>query len=179
VGIGKQSKASFRKEVRLVKRRLALFFDGANHSEALKRAKVSLNYEKFLENLNLTYDVVSARYYSGISDDPQYKNVRDFLGSLSKKGYVLITKPVHKYPDESVKANMDIEIAVDMVTMSPRLDKVMLFSGDGDFTYAVDTIQRIGVSVTVVSHKPYASVELRNQSNEFYELAKLAEDYNY
>lgn len=161
------------------KRRLALFFDGANHSEALSRAKVSMDYGKFLENLSHTYDVVSARYYSGVSDDPKYKSVRDFLGSISKKGYVLVTKPVQTFPDGSSKANVDIEIAVDMVTMAPRLDKVLLFSGDGDFTYAVDTVQRMGLTVSVVSHKPFASVELRNQCNEFIEVAKLTELYNY
>jgi uncharacterized LabA/DUF88 family protein len=138
-----------------------------------------MDYQNFLENLSKTYDVVSARYYSGVSDDPKHKNVRDFLGSISKKGYVIITKPVQVFPDGSVKANVDIEIAVDMMTMAPRLDKVMLFSGDGDFTYAVDTLQRMGITVVVVSHKPFASLELRNQCNEFIEVGKLTEAYNY
>lgn len=162
-----------------MKERVALFFDGANHSEALNRAEVSMDFGSFLHNLKKTYTVVSARYYSGVSDKDQYKGVRDFIGALATKGYTPITKPIREFPDGTIKGNVDMEIAVDMLTMAPRLDRVMLFSGDGDFKYLVDTIQRMGIHVTVCSHKPSAAVELRDQANEFLELKELTKTHNY
>lgn len=162
-----------------MKKRLALFFDGANHNEALTKSHVTLDYGKLMENLQRTYDVVSARYYTGLPEKENGKGLRDFLGAISNKGYVIITKPIRKFSDGTTKANVDIEIAVDMVTMAPKLDQVILFSGDGDFAYAVDTIQRAGVKVSVVSHKLFAALELRTQANEFVELADLAKTYNW
>lgn len=161
------------------KLRMGLFFDGANHTAAMTAAGVQMEYPKLLQNLNNTFWVVSARYYSGISEDPEYKGVRDFLGSLPKYGYVLVTKPTRKHPDGKIKGNLDTEIVVDMMTMASRLDRIVLFSGDGDFTYAVDTLQRMGIFVTVCSHKQFASMELRDQANEFLELRELVKTHNY
>jgi uncharacterized LabA/DUF88 family protein len=152
--------------------RLGLFFDGPNHAEALNRAGLTMNYSKFLVYLRREYNIVSARYYSGISESAEHRGVREFLTVLSKHGYVPVTKAV-KIHASGVKANLDVEIAVDMVTMAPRLDKIMLFSGDGDFTYLVDTMQRFGVHVTVCAHKPSLSAELRRQCDEFLELQDL------
>jgi uncharacterized LabA/DUF88 family protein len=72
---------------------------------------------------------------------------------------------------------MDIEIAVDMMETSARLDHVVLFSGDGDFRRLVEAVQRKGVRVTVVStvksQPPMASDELRRQADAFVDLADL------
>lgn len=156
-----------------MKEKMALFFDGANHSKALMESNINMDYKKFLRGLNRTYSVVSARYYSGISEEPEYQTVRDFLNGLAKNGYVLVTKPIRRYPDGTIKGNVDIEIAVDMLMMAPRIDKVMLFSGDGDFTYLVDTIQRMGVYVIVCGHKHLTATDLRAQCNEFIDLRSL------
>lgn len=162
-----------------MKPRMALFFDGANHSEALSKAQVSMNYKSLLKNLSQTYFVTAARYYSGISDDPKHEGVRSFLGSLAKHGYILVTKPIRKFADGSVKGNVDVEIAVDMMSMSAHLDRVVLFSGDGDFVYLVDAMQRMGIYVTVCSHKPFASSDLRDKCNEFLEVADLTKTHNW
>lgn len=150
--------------------RLGVFFDAPNHSMALDASGMKMNYIGFLSKIRRKHDLVQARYYTGISSDPNHQKVRDFIETLSKHGYVIVSKPVLIMPDGRIKANLDVEIAVDMITMSPRLDKIMLFSGDGDFTYAVDTLQRSGLHVTIVSHKPMVSSNLRFQADEFLEL---------
>ncbi len=160
----------------MTKERLAVFIDGANHGEALQLAKVKMDYSSFLKQLKASYNVVAARYYSGISQKDEHKNVRDFLGGVSKSGYALVTKPVREYRDGKVKADMDVEIAVDMVTMAPRLDKIMLFSGDGDFCYAIDTVQRMGVRVAVCGYKLSSSMELRERCDEFIDLRNIHGD---
>ena len=157
--------------------RLGVFIDGANHSEALGKAGLSMNYGSFLTKLRREFDIVVARYYSGISDSVDHTGVREFLTVLSKSGYVPVTKPVQRHTDGSIKANLDVELAVDMITMAPRLDKVMLFSGDGDFTYLVDTVQRFGIQVTVCSYKPFLSAELRRQCDEFLDLRSVLIKY--
>jgi uncharacterized LabA/DUF88 family protein len=74
---------------------------------------------------------------------------------------------------------MDLEIAVDMMDLTPRCDHVVLFSGDGDFRCLVEAVQRKGVRVTVVStvksQPPMASDELRRQADAFVDLADLVD----
>ena len=75
------------------------------------------------------------------------------------------------------KGNMDIELAVDALEMAPHLDEIILFSGDGDFRYLVEAVQRHGTRVTVVStlrsQPPMVADELRRQADRFIELDDL------
>ena len=72
---------------------------------------------------------------------------------------------------------MDIELAVNAMDMAPHLDLMVLFSGDGDFRSLVESIQRKGVRVAVVStistQPPMVADELRRQADEFIDLAHL------
>ena len=78
-----------------------------------------------------------------------------------------------------MKGNLDIELAVDVLELAPRLDHVVLFSGDGDFRRLVEAVQRRGVRVTVVStirtQPAMIADELRRQADAFLDLADLAE----
>jgi uncharacterized LabA/DUF88 family protein len=74
---------------------------------------------------------------------------------------------------------MDIELAVDMLELSDRLDHAVLFSGDGDFRRLVEAVQQKGVRVTVVSsiraQPPLIADELRRQADNFIDLVELQE----
>ena len=67
----------------------------------------------------------------------------------------MVTKPAKEYTDSmgrrKVKGNMDIELAVDAMELAPHVDHIVLFSGDGDFRPLVESLQRQGVRVSVVS----------------------------
>ena len=73
---------------------------------------------------------------------------------------------------------MDIEIAVDILSLSENLDHIVLFSGDGDFRRLIEAVQRRGKRVTVVStmktQPSMVADELRRQADTFMELADLA-----
>ena len=77
-----------------------------------------------------------------------------------------------------IKDNMDIEIAVDMMEMARTVDRIVLFSGDGDFRRLVEAVQRKGVRVSVVSSlrssPPMVADQLRRQADAFIELQDLA-----
>jgi uncharacterized LabA/DUF88 family protein len=91
------------------------------------------------------------------------------------------TKPAREYIDSQgrrkVKGNMDIELAVDAMELAPKVDHIVLFSGDGDFKPLVESLQRQGVRVSVVStirsSPPMIADELRRQADNFIELDDL------
>ncbi|TMV79768.1 NYN domain-containing protein, partial [Thioclava sp. BHET1] len=92
-----------------------------------------------------------------------------------------VTKPAKEYVDaqgrRKVKGNMDIELTVDAMELAPRVDHIVLFSGDGDFRPLVESLQRQGVRVSVVStirsQPPMIADELRRQADNFIELDEL------
>ena len=95
----------------------------------------------------------------------------------------MVTKPAKEFTDshgrKKVKGNMDIELTVDAMEMAPHIDHAVIFSGDGDFTALVKSLQRSGVRVTVVStirsQPPMIADELRRQADAFIELEELKE----
>jgi len=74
---------------------------------------------------------------------------------------------------------MDIELTVDAMELAPRVDHIVPFSGDGDFRPLVESLQRQGVRVSVVStirsQPPMIADELRRQADNFIELDELRE----
>ena len=74
---------------------------------------------------------------------------------------------------------MDIELAVNAMELAPHVDHMVIFSGDGDFRPLVESLQRQGVRVSVVStirsNPPMISDDLRRQADNFIELDGLKE----
>ncbi len=96
----------------------------------------------------------------------------------------MVTKPTKEFTDASgrrkIKGNMDIELTVDAMELAPKLDHVVLFSGDGDFRSLVAALQAKGLRVSVVStlqtQPPMVADELRRQADQFIDIADLEKD---
>jgi uncharacterized LabA/DUF88 family protein len=100
---------------------------------------------------------------------------------LNYNGFTMVTKTAKEYTDSQgrrkVKGNMDIELTVNAMELAPHVDHIVLFSGDGDFRPLIESLQRQGVRVSVVStirsQPPMIADELRRQADNFIELDGL------
>ncbi len=84
-----------------------------------------------------------------------------------------VTKDLVQLPDGSKKANLDVEIAVDMMTLSDYYDTAILVSGDGDLAYAVNAISYRGARVEVVSLRSMTSDSLINVADSYIDIAAI------
>jgi uncharacterized LabA/DUF88 family protein len=151
--------------------RLGIFVDVPNIMYAAERMKVSISYTKLLQFMVRGRELVRASAYAPISDDPQeplatQRFVQPFIGN----GYSMVTKPLKRYADGSIKANFDVELALDILTMCDRLDTVVLVSGDSDFRRVVELVASKGVRVEVVAFGDSTSVELRAAADEYIDI---------
>jgi uncharacterized LabA/DUF88 family protein len=77
------------------------------------------------------------------------------LDWLDYNGYTVVTKATRELIDASgrrkPKGNMNIELAVDAMQLAERVDRIVLFSGDGNFRSLIEAMQRRGVHVTLVA----------------------------
>jgi len=162
--------------------RLALFIDGSNLFAAARTLGFDIDYRALLEEFSSKGVLVRALYYTAILEDQDFSPLRPLVDWLDYNGFTVITKPAKEYIDSAgrrkIKGNMDIEIAVDVMSLSEQLDHVVLFSGDGDFRRLIEAVQRRGKRVSVVStlqtQPAMVADELRRQADNFIELAALA-----
>ena len=163
--------------------RLALFIDGANLYSSAKGLGFDIDYKRLLEEFRARGVLVRAYYYTALVEDQEYSSIRPLIDWLDYNGFTLVTKTAREYVDSQGRkrwrGDMDVDLAVDMMEITDRVDHVVLFSGDGDFRRLVEAVQRKGVRVTVVStvksQPPMASDDLRRQADVFIDLADLAE----
>ena len=161
--------------------RLALFIDGSNLYTAAKSLGFDIDYKLLRMEFMRRGKLVRAFYYTALLDNDEYSPIRPLVDWLNYNGFTMRTKPAKEYTDSQgrrkVKGNMDIELAVDALELAQRLDHVVLFSGDGDFRPLVESLQRQGVRVSVVStirsQPPMIADELRRQADNFIELDEL------
>ena len=59
--------------------------------------------------------------------------VKTFITWLSRNGFRVRTKLLRRYEDGTTKANLDMELAIDLLTQAPHIDVAIIVSGDGDF----------------------------------------------
>ena len=161
--------------------RIALFIDGANLYATTKTLGFDIDYKRLLKEFQSRGFLVRAFYYTALVEDQEYSSIRPLIDWLDYNGYRVVTKPTKEFVDSTgrrkVKGNMDIELAIDALELSPYIDCMVLFSGDGDFRSLVEAMQRRGVRVSVVStvstQPPMVADELRRQADEFVDLAHL------
>ncbi len=78
-------------------------------------------------------------------------NERRFRRMLSRSGFRVVEKPIKVFADGNMKADLDLELAIDMLTLADYCDSMILVSGDSDFVPVIDAVGKRGVHVTVVS----------------------------
>src|SRR5262245_8698445 len=103
--------------------------------------------------------------------DPVYRNnATGFHFAMRSVGFKVIEKPVQWFTNEDgvrvSKANSDLDLAVDMLLQSAKLDRVVLITGDGDFVQVVRALQNMGCRVELVAFQN-VSYDLRCEADLF------------
>lgn len=161
--------------------RIALFIDGANLYATAKTLGFGIDYKRLLKEFQDRGTLLRAFYYTAVIENQEFSSIRPLVDWLDYNGYTVVTKATKEFIDSSgrrkIKANMDIELAVDAMELAGKIDEMILVSGDGDFRSLVEAMQRRGVRLTVVStiatQPPMISDELRRQADVFTDLAEL------
>ncbi|MCI0583655.1 MAG: NYN domain-containing protein [Chloroflexi bacterium] len=151
---------------------VAVFVDVANIFYAAKAAGVDIDYVTLLKTASAGRDLVRAYAYTGL--DPENENQRNFHDFLRRHGYKVVSKDIRKYGDGKVKANLDIELVVDMMKTARNLDIAIVISGDGDFAPAIRAVQEMGVRVEVISFRGNTSSDLIEVADQFTEITQVA-----
>jgi uncharacterized LabA/DUF88 family protein len=161
--------------------KIGLFIDGANLYSTAKALDFDLDYKRLLEEFRKRGRLIRANYYTALLENDDYTPLRPLVDWLDYNGFSVITKRAKEFTTEDgrrrIKGNMDVEMCVHLLEAADYLDHVILFSGDGDFRIVVESLQRKGCRVTVVSSlkssPPMIADELRRQADVFLDLTDM------
>lgn len=96
-----------------------------------------------------------------------------FFEALTKAGIETKTKDLQVFSSGAKKADWDVGMAVDAIIMAPKLDTVIIISGDGDFIPLVEYLQiNEGCQVEVVSFGKTSSMNLKEKCDDFLDLSE-------
>ncbi|MFA5777996.1 MAG: NYN domain-containing protein [Candidatus Paceibacterota bacterium] len=155
--------------------RVGVFIDTQNlYHSARNLYQARVNFGAVLKDAVAGRKLVRAVAYVITTEAGDEKN---FFEALSKLGIETKTKDLQIFAGGAKKADWDVGLAVDAIKMSPRLDSVVIISGDGDFVPLVEYLQTIGVQVEVVSFGKSTSGKLREVVDDFVDLSENPRKY--
>lgn len=149
--------------------------DGPYLNFTLRGLKVRLDYAKLMQFFKTRYaPVLKVLFYTG--EDPGSDRQRRFLTVLQDLGYEIRSRPIQKVGDALVLKGLDVELAVDMMIWADSCDRIVLLSGDADFTPSVAALAKKGVIAEVLAFRALLARPLQRASQEFTDLTDVIAD---
>ena len=149
--------------------RVAIFIDTQNlyHSaKNLYNAKV--NFGAIMDTVTGKRKLIRALAYvitTEAGDETQ------FFEALTKLGIETKTKDLQIFYGGAKKADWDVGLAVDAIRLAPKVDTIVLATGDGDFVPLVTFLkEHFGVQVEVISFGRSSSTKLREACEDFIDM---------
>ncbi|PSB00476.1 LabA-like NYN domain-containing protein [Merismopedia glauca] len=152
------------------RQKCAIFIDSANLEGAARQLNTKVDYRQLKAVLTPHNQLVDARIYLG--ENAKSQSQQKFFNRLRQMGYTLVTKPI-VWQQGRPKANIDVDLAVDLVKLANNYESVILVSGDGDYLKAVQEVKSQGVKVIVAAWSFHASKIILNAADKYMDLAEI------
>lgn len=153
--------------------RVAVFIDGNNLFHAARFHNLDIDYNKLLRVLLGDGRLLRAFFYTGV--DAGAERQQGFLLWMRRNGFRVVQKDLKTFYDGTRKANLDVEIAVDMLSLAGKYDTAVLVSGDEDFVYALNAVAYKGCRVEVAGFRSNTAPHLIDVADFFIDLGDIAE----
>jgi len=130
-------------------------------------------YSKKVDFKSLLKDVISNRQLIRAIAYVIKADVKDetqFYDALERMGFEVKAKDIQVFYDGSKKGDWDVGIAMDVMRLAPKLDVVVLVSGDGDFTDLLEHAKSLGCRVEVVAFAKSTSHTLIEAADFFMDI---------
>lgn len=155
--------------------RVAVLADAQNlYHTAQSIYSQNIDYSALLEKTVMDRELIRAIAYVIRADSPQEES---FFEALSEIGFEPRIKDIKTFGDGSQKADWDVGIVLDAVTLAPKVDTVVLATGDGDFARLCSHLRHEGVRVEVFSFESSTADELIEAADSFHDMAEREETF--
>jgi uncharacterized LabA/DUF88 family protein len=150
---------------------LVVLIDGASLFSSAAELEFEVDYAKLLKVLTQNRRLLQAIFYTGVSSGNQRQQA--FLHWMQNHGYRVVSKELTVSPDGSRRADLYVEIAIDMVIFSAQSEVIVLVSHNEHLAYAMNAAGNHGVQIELVGLRHWVNPELMNLSDRFIDLAGI------
>jgi uncharacterized LabA/DUF88 family protein len=149
--------------------RVAVFVDVQNmYYSARQLYHSKVNFNAVLKDAVEGRELIRAFAYA-ISADVGKEE--EFHNALSKIGYEVKLKDLQVFFGGAKKGDWDVGIAMDVLRMAPKVDAIVLVSGDGDFKELLEYVKAQGCRAEVMAFSKTASAKIRSEADSFIDLS--------
>jgi len=156
--------------------RAAVFVDSANFEMSCRFCGLEKDYVK-MDKFFFGAMKKSAKTFRFYKVDFGGNKQRKFFDFLNIIGAKIVSKPIkvikQKQKANEHKANFDVELAVDAVELKEKYDTAIIVSGDSDFAYLAEHLQKAGKKTVVISPWRRTGKELRQQADMYFDLRNM------
>lgn len=156
--------------------RVGIFIDTQNLYHTAKNLyNARVNFDQVVKDGLDGRELIRAVAYVITTESGEEKN---FFEALEKMGIETKTKNLQIFSGGAKKADWDVGLAVDAIKLAPKLDAVIIVSGDGDFVPLVDYLKvNEGCQVEVMSFGKSSSSKLIEAADNFTDLDENPSKY--
>lgn len=149
--------------------RVGIFIDTQNLYHSAKNLyKAKVNFGQVLKDGLAGRSLIRAMAYVITTESGEE---RGFFEALGKLGIETKTKNLQIFAGGAKKGDWDVGLAVDAIKLAPKLDAVILVTGDGDFVPLVEYLKvNEGCQVEVMSFGKSSSAKLIEIADDFIDL---------
>ncbi|MBI5391688.1 NYN domain-containing protein [Candidatus Woesearchaeota archaeon] len=149
--------------------RIGVFVDVQNmYYSARQHHSSKVNFKEILKEAVQGRKLIRAIAYAVKAGE---KDEEFFHKALDAIGFEVKLKELQVFYGGAKKADWDTGIAMDMIELAPKLDALILVSGDGDFIPLVEHLRRaLGCRVEVMAFGKSTSSKLREAADDFVDL---------
>lgn len=149
--------------------RVGVFIDTQNLYHSAKNLyKARVNFGNVVRDAVGDRKLVRAIAYVITTESGEESN---FFEALTKLGIETKTKDLQIFFGGAKKADWDVGLAIDAVRSAPKLDAIVIASGDGDFVPLVEHLKSLGVQVEAIAFGKSASLKLKEAADHFVDLS--------
>jgi len=150
--------------------RIGVFIDVQNMYYSAKQLyKGKVNFNVVLKEAIAGRQLIRAIAYVIKAD---VKDEGTFYDALSEMGFEVRSKDLQIFYGGAKKGDWDVGIAMDVMRLAPKLDTIVLVSGDGDFSDLLEHTKSLGCRVEVVAFGKTTSHKLKEVADFFTDLDK-------
>jgi uncharacterized LabA/DUF88 family protein len=155
--------------------RVGLFVDVQNLYYTARNVYNSrVNFNSILKDAVGERPLVRAITYGIRAQMPEEQS---FFDALAKAGFEVKLKDLQSFYGGAKKGDWDVGIVMDIIKLLPKLDVVVLASGDGDYIPLLEYLQIMGVRVELVSFGKSTSSKMRELVDHYLDLDVDAKRY--
>jgi len=162
--------------IKHTEQRVGMFIDTQNLYHSAKNLyKAKVNFGALVKDAIAGRAIIRVMAYVIATEGGDEKS---FFEALEKLGIETKVKDLQVFWGGAKKGDWDVGLAVDAIRLAPKLDTVIIASGDGDFVPLVEYLQQNeGCQVEVVSFGKSSSSKLKEAADEFFDLSENPRKY--